>query len=313
MEARGGGRVVMARPSNNGQEQISVTFLAASPPPPPRPSPPPPREAARPFFLGPSAKRSILFHLKRKQKKSTKEEVVKEEATVVAPKAVVDEKCVEEKAGRKELLSSVKKDKIASTEKINEGKLEVKPKKIRDVNAPPAGGVTPCGQSHGARRRVVSRTADRLGLRPRHGHIPSARLARTGQDQQASVASWTGQDQQAYLPSPARAVGDPGGHGRFLASKLLLLRELLAAEAGSAVRTMLEGDVAELAGPTLKDLKMARENDRKLDEEKAEKVNKEKSKKVEEERKQKQDEEQVVKQDQKPGSCPTCYLSLLAY
>ena len=79
---------------------------------------------------------------------------------------------------------------------------------------PPPPGIT-CPQLASLLEQC-RRTADRLGHRPRHGHIPSARLARTGY-------------QQAYLHGPARAPGDQGGHGRFLASKLLLLRELLAA------------------------------------------------------------------------------------
>ena len=95
------------------------------------------------------------------------------------------------------------------------------------------------------------RTGQRLGLKPKHGYIPSARLARTGY-------------QQAYLPKENEAqttnVSLQLDKESFLAKKLLL-RSVTIDRACYIAAVMIEGDNSELLGPTLKDLKMARVED----------------------------------------------------
>ena len=92
------------------------------------------------------------------------------------------------------------------------------------------------------------RTAARLGLQPRHGHIPSAKLARTGY-------------QQSHLPRGAAGPAAEDQQEKQLTSKLRLLRAVTAEEASEVARAMLEGEVAGLTGPTLRDLKVARVED----------------------------------------------------
>ena len=96
------------------------------------------------------------------------------------------------------------------------------------------------------------RTAARLGLQPRHGHIPSARLTRTGY-------------QHSHVPrgdmGAAAATAAEDQHEKQLTIKLRLLRAVTAEEASEVTRAMLEGEVAGLTGPTLRDLKVARVED----------------------------------------------------
>ena len=95
------------------------------------------------------------------------------------------------------------------------------------------------------------RTGHRLGLSPKHGYIPSARLVRTGY-------------QQAYLPKENEAhttiVSLEQDKESFLAKKLLL-RSVTIDRACYIAAVMIEGHITELSGPTLKDLKMARVED----------------------------------------------------
>ena len=95
------------------------------------------------------------------------------------------------------------------------------------------------------------RTGQRLGLKPKHGFIPSARLARTGY-------------QQAYLPKENEAhtsIASLHQDKESLLAKKLLLRSVTVDRACYIAAVMIEGDITQLLGPTLKDLKMARVED----------------------------------------------------
>ena len=114
--------------------------------------------------------------------------------------------------------------------------------------APPSPAITCPGLA--SLLEQCRKTGERLGLRPRHGHIPSAKLVRTGY-------------KHAYLPGGEKHEEPEqlGGEEKcFLASKLLL-RAVTPSEAGQITRAMLEGDVSQLRGPTLRELKMARVED----------------------------------------------------
>ena len=90
------------------------------------------------------------------------------------------------------------------------------------------------------------RTAERLGLQPLHGHIPSNRLSKTGY-------------QRSYLPREkiVSTIASGKQDRRFLAKKLLLLRAVTAGEAAETIRLMAQHKADKLTGPTLRELKVS--------------------------------------------------------
>lgn len=89
------------------------------------------------------------------------------------------------------------------------------------------------------------RTAERLGLQPLHGHIPSNRLAKTGY-------------QRSHLPKEnVSTVASEKQDRRFLAKKLSLVRAVTVEQAGEIVKLMLQHKADKLTGPTLRELKVS--------------------------------------------------------
>ena len=89
------------------------------------------------------------------------------------------------------------------------------------------------------------RTAERLGLQPLHGHIPSNRLAKTGY-------------QRSHLPkdNAVSTIGSEKQDRRFLAKKLLVVRAVTVEQAAETIRLMLQHKADNLTGPTLRELKV---------------------------------------------------------
>ena len=89
------------------------------------------------------------------------------------------------------------------------------------------------------------RTAERLGLQPLHGHIPSNRLAKTGY-------------QRSHLPKEivVSTMACENQDRRFLAKKLSLLRAVTVEKAGETIKLMLQHKADKLTGPTLRELKV---------------------------------------------------------
>ena len=88
------------------------------------------------------------------------------------------------------------------------------------------------------------RTAERLGLQPVHGHIPSNRLAKTGY-------------QRSHLPrdttiSTALKKQDT----RVLPKKLMLLRAVTVEQAVETISLMVQHKADMITGPTLRELKV---------------------------------------------------------
>ena len=87
------------------------------------------------------------------------------------------------------------------------------------------------------------RTAERLGLQPLHGHIPSNRLAKTGY-------------QRSHLPRDTSSTALKKQETRVLPQKLMLLRAVTVEQAVETISLMVQYKADMITGPTLRELKV---------------------------------------------------------